>query len=398
MSPKDHATPSLLLLVAGIKGAIGSTLATAVCALRDRPDMVLPSLTTAEKFHHIGPVNKVYLAGWDCTPRSLPAAVVHHGVLPPHLREAYETALAEVPVRPAPHPEQPLSAQIGQLQADIQAFTGAFRHCRPVFIDLLPAAPPLDLTHVSRTEQLSDTVSPDFPDLAYALAAIQLGIPVVNFTPNAVEQPIVVEEADRRGVPISGRDGKTGQTYLKVVLASALKARSLWIDGWYSLNLLGNDDGKNLQDPCRAAEKLQNKTAVLDAVLGYPVGEQAYGRSAHKVHIDFYPPRGDAKEAWDLIDLRGLFGLPMSIRINLHARDSILAAPLVLDLSRWMAALQEAGYRGAVSELAFFYKSPVGQGAPITFPEQIHALQEMEAACSPNTDQRTSGPASTPGV
>jgi myo-inositol-1-phosphate synthase len=272
MSPKDHATPSLLLLVAGIKGAIGSTLATAVCALRDRPDMVLPSLTTAEKFHHIGPVNKVYLAGWDCTPRSLPAAVVHHGVLPPHLREAYETALAEVPVRPAPHPEQPLSAQIGQLQADIQAFTGAFRHCRPVFIDLLPAAPPLDLTHVSRTEQLSDTVSPDFPDLAYALAAIQLGIPVVNFTPNAVEQPIVVEEADRRGVPISGRDGKTGQTYLKVVLASALKARSLWIDGWYSLNLLGNDDGKNLQDPCRAAEKLQNKTAVLDAVLGYPQG------------------------------------------------------------------------------------------------------------------------------
>jgi myo-inositol-1-phosphate synthase len=205
-------------------------------------------------------------------------------------------------------------------------------------------------------------------------------VPIVNFTPNQVEIPVVIKEAIKQGVPMSGRDGKTGQTYLKVVLASALKARNLIVDGWYSLNILGNQDGKNLMDPQRAVGKLSNKTDILDDIMGYQVGER-YGVSSHKVQIDYYPPRGDAKEAWDVIDFLGVFGLPMSIRLNLQGRDSILAAPLALDLARWMVVLQMAGRSGPIPELAFYYKQPVGHEPPLTFQDQIAVLRELGLCC-----------------
>jgi myo-inositol-1-phosphate synthase len=162
------------------------------------------------------------------------------------------------------------------------------------------------------------------------------------------------------------------------VLASALKARQLFVDGWYSLNILGNADGANLMVPERAAGKLANKTNLLDDVLGYAVGER-YGQPTHKVHIDYYPPRGDAKEAWDVIDFRGLFDLPMSLRIDLQGRDSILAAPMVIDLARWMFMLQLAGRRGLVPELAFFFKHPLGANVLRTFQDQLAALDQLEA-------------------
>jgi myo-inositol-1-phosphate synthase len=165
-----------------------------------------------------------------------------------------------------------------------------------------------------------------------------------------------------------------------VVLASALKARRLSVDGWYSLNILGNADGKNLMEPERAAGKVANKTDLLDDILGYPIGER-YGSPTHKVHIDYYPPRGDAKEAWDVIDFRGLFDLPMSIRLNLQGRDSILAAPMALDLGRWMAALQLAGHCGPVPELGFYFKKPVGPKAPRTFQEQLNSMDLLERRC-----------------
>jgi myo-inositol-1-phosphate synthase len=152
------------------------------------------------------------------------------------------------------------------------------------------------------------------------------------------------------------------------------------VDGWYSLNILGNADGKNLMDPDRAADKVANKTQLLDDILGYPVG-QKYGEPCHKVHIDYYPPRGDAKEAWDVIDFQGMFGLPMSIRLNLQGRDSILAAPLILDLSRWMAVLKSAGRSGLIPELGFYFKKPLGKNPPLNFQDQVHCLRELEKAC-----------------
>jgi myo-inositol-1-phosphate synthase len=134
-------------------------------------------------------------------------------------------------------------------------------------------------------------------------------------------------------------------------------------------------------DPNRAACKLDNKTKVLDEVLGYSPGASRYSQSSHKVHIDYYPPRGDAKEAWDVIDFEGIFGLPMSMRVNLQGRDSILAAPMILDLARWMAALAIAKRSGPVPELAFYFKKPVGSKAPKTFERQLAALDNLEKIC-----------------
>jgi myo-inositol-1-phosphate synthase len=248
-------------------------------------------------------------------------------------------------------------------------------------INLLPAAPPVALDGCKNVAEVFEIAgNHSLPDLAYALAAVMSDVPVVNFTPNAVEIPALIAEALKRNVPLCGRDGKTGQTYLTVVLASALKARCFTIDGWYSLNILGNADGKNLMEPRRAAGKVANKTDLLDDILGYRVGGR-YGAPTHKVHIDYYPPRGDAKEAWDVIDFRGLFDLPMSIRLNLQGRDSIMAAPMALDLGRWLAALQLAGFGGPVPELGFFFKRPVGDRAPLTFAEQLNSLAVLEHRC-----------------
>jgi myo-inositol-1-phosphate synthase len=301
--------------------------------------------------------------------------------LPDAIWQAHAEDLDQTPVVKAPDSATDFKQQVDRLCRDINEFKSQHPGARAVFIDLLPAAAYHNLNACQDLSQLFAEADPGtLPDLAYTLAAIRSGVPVVNFTPNPVEIPAVLDEAANNGLPIAGRDGKTGQTYLKVVLASALKARNLLVDGWYSLNILGNADGANLMDPARAAGKLHNKTKLLDDILGYEVGQQ-YGAPAHKVHIDYYPPRGDAKEAWDAIDFKGLFGLPMSIRLNLLGRDSILAAPLVLDLARWTAALQMAGRSGPIPELGFYFKKPVGNTPPLTFQEQVTSLAKLEQAC-----------------
>jgi myo-inositol-1-phosphate synthase len=375
--PSDR-TPKLLLLVAGVKGAIGTTLAATVAALQANPALILPGLTTAEKFAFLGDGTAVAVAGWDRSQDEITAAITRHGVLPEGLWRPYQSLLAQMTVFDAPDGVRSLGDQINQLRADIQRCRERYPEARPVMVNLLPAA--CNLTdparYTSMDPLLTDAGAGRLPDLAYVIAAIDAGIPVVNFTPNTVELPAIVDLAIAKGVPIAGRDGKTGQTYFKVVLASALKARGLYVDGWYSLNILGNADGLNLMDPDHACGKLDNKTKLLDDILGYPVGER-YGRSAHKVHIDYYPPRGDAKEAWDVIDIRGIFGMPMSLRLNLQGRDSILAAPMTLDLARWAVALQTAGFFGTVADLGFYFKKPVGDNPPLTFENQLTALDRL---------------------
>jgi myo-inositol-1-phosphate synthase len=281
-------------------------------------------------------------------------------------------------VEAPPDQTLPIQLQVEKIMADIKAFRKGHEEAAPVLVNLLPACASMDMECICVLEKLYER-SPEQvpPDLAYVLGAVLSGVPVVNFTPNPVEIPAVVQEALHGKVPLSGRDGKTGQTYLKMVLASALKARRLQVNGWYSLNILGNADGRNLMNPENAATKLMNKTDLLDEILGYSVGAQ-YDNPSHRVHIDYYPPRGDAKEAWDVIDFEGFLGMPMSLRVNLQGRDSILAAPLVLDLCRWMAALKTAGRAGLVPELAFFFKKPAG-GAPfVTFQDQVFALENLE--------------------
>jgi myo-inositol-1-phosphate synthase len=374
-------TGSLLLIVAGAKGAVGSTLAVAQAAMQRDPLAVMPSLTTGRMFSGLGAMKATCLAGWDSSENSLSSSIENHGVVPETIWRSHTEAIDRIPVFRAPDSGIDFRGRVDQLIRDIDEFKSRYPDAQAVFVNLLPAAAHHDLRSCRSLSQLYfEADSAKLPDLAYSLAAILSGVPVVNFTPNTVEIPVLLEEADKKGIPMAGRDGKTGQTYFKVVLASALKARNLRVDGWYSLNILGNADGANLMDPDRAAEKLSNKTNLLDDILGYTVGEN-YGAPAHKVHIDFYPPRGDAKEAWDAIDFKGLFGLPMSIRLNLLGRDSILAAPLVLDLARWMAALQVAGRRGPVPELAFYFKKAVGDYPPLTFQDQVISLSSLAKEC-----------------
>ncbi len=368
-------------MIAGAKGAVGSTVAAAVAAMQKNPDAVLPSLITQDSFAYLGPPESIYAAGWDSNPGKLVDCVKHHGVLPENLWKPLQKDLDETPVFMSPPEDLDMERQVAHLMKDMQDFKQQHTHALPVLINLLPACPRCNLNNTKDRDTLYADANPvSFPDLAYAMAAILSNIPVVNFSPNRLELPVIVQQAIEHRVPLSGRDGKTGQTYFKVVLASALKARALYVDGWYSLNILGNADGKNLMDPDRAAGKVANKTELLDELLGYRVGEH-YQESTHKVRIDYYPPRGDAKEAWDVVDFQGLFGLPMSIRLNIQGRDSILAAPMVLDLARWMAALKIAGFSGSVPELGFYFKKPIGENPPLSFQDQIHRLQTLEKEC-----------------
>jgi len=382
MTNFDHSkSRSLLLMVAGAKGAVASTLAVAVATLQKDPDTLLNSLTTRNSFPYLAPLHAVHMAGWDTQPAKLSDCVKTHGVIPENIWKPYQSTLDEILIFQAPPPDLDLKAQVRHLMQDIRDIKKHHSNALPVLINLLPAGIQLDLENFTSLSQLYSKVDPSkFPDLAYVLASILSGIPVVNFSPNHLEFPVIVQQAVKHHVPVCGRDGKTGQTYFKVVLASALKARCLHVDGWYSLNILGNADGKNLLNPERAAGKLANKTELLDDILGYPVGEK-YGEPCHKVHIDYYPPRGDAKEAWDVIDFQGMFGLPMSIRLNLQGRDSILATPLILDLSRWMAVLKFTGRSGLIPELGFYFKKPLGKNAPLNFQDQVHSLRELEKEC-----------------
>lgn len=372
---------SLLLMVAGAKGAVASTVAVAVAAMQKDSETILPSLTTRNSFPYLGPPQAIHMAGWDIQPAKLTSCVKNYGILPENLWKPHRIDLDETIILEAPLADLDLKSQTEHIAQDIQTFKNQYINAMPVLINLLPTCVQIDIENFSSLAQLYSKVNPAvFPDLAYVLAAVLSGIPVVNFTSNYFEVPAIVQEAIEHNVPISGCDGKTGQTYLKVVLASALKARNFYVDGWYSLNILGNTDGKNLMDPERAAGKLTNKTEFLNDILGYSVG-QRYGEPSHKVRIDYYPPRGDAKEAWDVIDFEGLFGLSMSIRLNLQARDSIMAAPLVLDLARWMSVLKLVGRSGLIPELGFYFKKPLGENPPLNFQDQVLTLKALEMEC-----------------
>jgi len=392
MINSDHPeSRSLLLMVAGAKGAVASTVAVAVATLQKDPDTLLPSLITRNSFPCLAPPHAIHMAGWDIQPAKLTDCVKNYGVVPENLWKPYQSDLDEIRIFQAPPPDLNLKAQVQHLMKDIHDIKKQYSNILPVLINLLPAGIQVNLENCTSLSQLYSNVDPaDFPDSAYVLASILSGIPVINFSPNHLEFPLIIQQAIKHHVPICGRDGKTGQTYFKVVLASALKARCLHVDGWYSLNILGNADGKNLMDPELAAGKVANKTQLLDDILGYPVGEK-YGEPCHKVHIDYYPPRGDAKEAWDVIDFQGMFGMPMSIRLNLQGRDSILAAPLILDLSRWMVVLKLSGRSGLIPELGFYFKKPLGKNPPLNFQDQVYSLRELEKECDTLNARKQNG-------
>jgi myo-inositol-1-phosphate synthase len=196
----------------------------------------------------------------------------------------------------------------------------------------------------------------------YAWACLHEGVPFVNGAPNlAVDFPAAHRFAMERQVPIAGKDFKTGQTLMKTIIAPGLRARNLGLAGWYSTNILGNRDGEVLDDPSSFKTKEASKLGVLDSILEPEANPELYGNMVHKVRIDYYPPRGDAKEGWDNIDLFGWLGYRMAIKIDFLCRDSILAAPLVLDLALLADLAQRAGAHGVMDWQSFFFKSPMPQ-------------------------------------
>jgi len=197
------------------------------------------------------------------------------------------------------------------------------------------------------------------PSSLYAYAAIKEGVAYANGAPNlSADFPALVELAEKEGVPIAGKDFKTGQTLMKTILAPGFKARMLGIQGWFSDNILGNRDGEILDDPESFKSKEVSKSGVLETILQPDLYPDLYKDMYHKIRINYYPPRGDAKEGWDNIDIFGWMGYPMQIKVNFLCRDSILAAPIVLDLALFLDLAKRAGKGGVQEWLSFFFKSP----------------------------------------
>jgi myo-inositol-1-phosphate synthase len=215
------------------------------------------------------------------------------------------------------------------------------------------------------------------PSMLYAYAAIMEGVPFANGAPNLTcDIPAIEKLARDKGVAIGGKDFKTGQTMLKTVLSPMFKARMLGVAGWYSTNILGNRDGEVLDDPESFKTKEESKLGVLEYILQPKVYPELYGEMYHKVRINYYPPRGDNKEGWDNIDIFGWMGYPMQIKVDFLCRDSILAAPLVLDLALFFDLAQRAGMSGIQEWLSFYFKSP--QHAEGLYPEHDLFIQHTK--------------------
>jgi myo-inositol-1-phosphate synthase len=212
------------------------------------------------------------------------------------------------------------------------------------------------------------------PSMIYAYAAIKSGVPFANGAPNlSVDISALVKLAEDSGVPVCGKDFKTGQTLMKTIIAPGLKSRMLGLDGWYSTNILGNRDGEVLDDPESFRTKEESKLSVLEQILQPEVHPELYGDFSHVVRINYYPPRGDNKEGWDSIDIFGWLGYKMQIKIDFLCRDSILAAPLVLDLALFLDLAQRAQMKGVQEWLSFYFKSP--QTARGLYPEHDIFIQ-----------------------
>jgi myo-inositol-1-phosphate synthase len=376
------------LAVVGMGGAVATTAAAGTELLRlglaGHEGLPLADRTDLD----LVPYANLAFAGWDVDPADLATAADAHGVLGTAELAAAAPGLGTLRPWPAvgsgdfcrkidgDHrlPADGHRATIDLLREDLRRFRAA--NDAVVVVNLASTERPADLAApalatLEALERALDADDPAIgPALLYAYAALREHVPYANFTPSvSAEAPALLELAEAEGVPVAGKDGKTGQTMMKTVIAPALRSRALHVNGWYSTNILGNRDGEALDDPGSLQSKLDTKGSVLDDILGYAVDD-------HLVRIDLYRPRGDNKEAWDNIDVRGFLGREMQIKVNFLARDSILAAPLVIEIARLLDHAQRRGEGGVQEQLGLFFKAPMTRDG--RRPE--HALHRQEAA------------------
>ena len=376
------------IAVVGMGGAVGTTMAAGVELLKqgvmDKIGLPLADLAV----DGLADYTDIVFAGWDLFPDHLAEAAENHDVLTHKQFVAVEESLRQIKPWPAIGDPRFLSlidgenkiagvghrAVIERLRNDLQGFG---EKCDSVVVINLASTEKLAsegneiFNSIASFEKALDENSPDIsPAMLYAYAAIAEGIPYGNFTPSvAADIPALIEFAGKQGVPIAGKDGKTGQTFIKSVIAPALRSRALKVDGWFSTNILGNRDGLALSNAESLASKVKTKSSLLDDILGYEVED-------HIVDIRYYRPRGDNKEAWDNIDIRGFLGQPMQLKINFLCRDSILAAPLAIEIARCLDLAQQRNEGGIQEQLSVFFKMPMARSGKLDqrFHEQESSL------------------------
>jgi myo-inositol-1-phosphate synthase len=383
------------VLIIGMNGATANTvIAGAVSKSGDAKSFGSIIQTEAFKYVDFPIENQFAFGGWDIARENAYVTALRHKIIPHDVLEPSKSALEELYPMKAVSNEYDVAETdssdfcvhlgdfreaILKIKTDIQEFkvSRAVDDCVVIYL----AAP---LKHVAHdfsavgTVELEKMIRDGSPYLTsamiYALASIESNCAFVDFTPNiTLEVPGIIEMAERYKVPLAGRDGNTGQSLLKTVIGEMLRIRNLKLIGWYSTNILGNNDGLVLSRDEHRTLKLQDKLGVLDPIVGYQDFE-------HVVDISYYRPRGDNKESWDNIDFSGWLGLPMSMKINWIGRDSILAAPLILDLVKHLCHSIERGHYGVQEHLAMYFKHPLRSGV-LPFVQAFEKLKSHYTTC-----------------
>ena len=394
------ATGKLGVLIPGL-GAVATTMIAGVFAARKGHGVPVGSLTQLghirlgkrtegrnpriKDFVPIAGLDDLVFGGWDVYADNVYEAAVNARVLEPALLEKVRPELERIAPMPAVFDKDYVRNLDGtnvkqaatkmelafELMADIERFKEQNGCDRLVMVWCASTEKYIGTSRVHGTIEDFEKglVNNDpliAPSMIYAYAAIKCGVPIANGAPNLMcDIPALVDLARELGVAIAGKDFKTGQTLMKTILAPGLEARAIGIKGWFSTNILGNRDGLVLDDPDNFKTKEVSKLSVLDQVLKPELHPELYGDLYHKVRINYYPPHGDNKESWDNIDIFGWMGYPMQIKVNFLCRDSILAAPIVLDLALFLDLAQRAEMHGIQEWLSFYFKSPqTAEGLP----------------------------------
>jgi myo-inositol-1-phosphate synthase len=372
---------------------VGSLTQMGTIRLGKRTDGRSPKI---KDFVKLAKLEDLVFGGWDIFPESAYDAAAKAGVLDPHHLAAVKTFLSKIKPMPAAFDHEYVKMLDGkhvkkgktkydialQIKKDIADFKKKHGCSRLVMLWCGSTEAFLKPHDVHSTvegfeEAMKTNHAAIAPSMLYAWAAITSGVPYGNGAPNlTVDIPALQELSHKHNVPIGGKDFKTGQTLLKTVLAPAFKARMLGLNGWFSTNILGNRDGEVLEDPGSFKTKEESKLGALEFILQPHLYPDLYKKIHHKVRINYYPPRGDNKEGWDNIDIFGWLGYPMQIKVDFLCRDSILAAPIVLDLVLFLDLAQRAGLRGIQEWLSFYFKSPMT--APELYPEHDLFIQSMK--------------------
>jgi myo-inositol-1-phosphate synthase len=382
-----------LLARKGLAEPVGSLTQMGTIRLGKRTDNRIPKIN---ELVPLAGLDQLEFGGWDIFPENAYESAAHAAVLEQRHLDPIRTELEAIKPMPGVfYPEYvkrlngthvkkgaTKADMVEQVRDDIRSFlkrSGCSRAvtvwCGSTEIFLEPTA-----AHQSMAAFEKGLLAND-PSISnsqiYAWACLKEGVPFANGAPNlTVDFPAGHDLARETATPICGKDFKTGQTLMKTILAPGLKARMLGLHGWFSTNILGNRDGEVLDDPENFKTKEVSKLGVLDSILQPSVYPNLYGDVHHVVRINYYPPRGDAKEGWDNLDIFGWLGYPMQIKVDFLCRDSILAAPIVLDLALFMDLAKRAGFRGVQEWLSFYWKSPMA--APSLTPEHDLFIQLMK--------------------